>query len=159
MFQVCSGAVVYLYGAGGFLWTWGVKTRFGTSGELLKIPAHPVARHTQGFDGSSIISYTGLTSEIGNLLQRVIRSGSNFPLQKYVHQAVNKPEIWETCCDVQSQKGPGVHGAKSTFMTGRSTGYTPPGGRRPLVPKGFVESEGHAQNRKTSPRGRKFDTQ
>ena len=54
--RVCSGAVVYLYGAGGFQSMWGVKTRCRTSGELHKIAAHPVAHHTQGFDGSSIIS-------------------------------------------------------------------------------------------------------
>ena len=54
--RICSGAVVYLYGAGGFQSTWGVITPGGTSGELDTIAAHPVARHTQGFDGSSIIS-------------------------------------------------------------------------------------------------------
>ena len=51
-----SGAVVYLYGAHGFQSTLGVKTRCVTSGKLHKIAAHPVAHHTQGFDGRSIIS-------------------------------------------------------------------------------------------------------
>ena len=56
--SACFGAV-WMWRQGGARWRGGVARwgrPCGTSGELDKIAAHPVARHTQGFDESSIIS-------------------------------------------------------------------------------------------------------